>query len=136
MLDEFKKWQNLWRKELPILGADLKFSLAAINHSFIQSVGRLLTGNRKEVKKGKVDKPKVNPLDQKRREEGEEIKGEIKGAVEAWQAYYEEAPREEETEEAGRKEREVMDTAKKRRGSRLCSDRGIHQRGARSPEGK
>ena len=81
-----------------------------------------------------MDKPKVNTLDQKRREEEEEIKGEIKRAVEAWQAYYEEG--EEETEEAERKEREVMDTIKKCRGSRPCSNRDIHQKGARSPERK
>ena len=71
----------------------------------------VLTRNRKEVKKEKVDRPKVTTLDQKRREEEEEIRERIKRAVEAWQTYYEEEE-EEETEEAGRKEKEVMDTIK------------------------
>ena len=67
---------------------------------------RTLTGNRKEIKKEKVEEPKINILDQKRKEEEEEIKGKIKRAVEAWQAYYEEG--EEGTEEEERKEKEVM----------------------------
>ena len=75
---------------------------------------RTLTGNGKEIKKEKVDKPKTNVLDQKIKEEEEEIKGKIRRAVEAWQTYYEEG--EEGTEEAERKEREVMNTIKKMQG--------------------
>ena len=75
---------------------------------------RTLTGNGKEIKKERADKPKTNVLDQKRKEEEEEIKGKIRRAVEAWQTYYEEG--EEGTEEAERKEREVMNTIKKMQG--------------------
>ena len=42
-----------------------------------RSTTGVLTGNRKEVKREKMDKPKANTLDQKRREEKEEIKGQI-----------------------------------------------------------
>ena len=93
---------------------------------------RTLTGNGKEIKKEKVDKPQTNVLDQKRKEEEEEIKGKIRRAVEAWQAYYEEG--EEGTEEAERKEREVMNTIKKCRGSRSRSNRDIHQKGAQKAQ--
>ena len=44
---------------------------------------RTLTGGRKEIKKEKAEKPKKNILDQKRKEEEEETKRKIKGAVEA-----------------------------------------------------
>ena len=71
---------------------------------------RTLTGNRKEIKKEKIEKPKINILNQKIKEEEEEIKGKIKKAVEAWQTYYEEG--EEGTEEEERKEKEVMNAIK------------------------
>ena len=72
---------------------------------------RTLTGNGKEIKKEKIDKSKTDVLDQKRKEEEEEIKGKIRRAVKAWQTYYKEG--EEGTKEEEKKEREVMNTIKK-----------------------
>ena len=49
-----------------------------------KSTKRILTGGRKEIKKEKIDKPRISTADKKRKEEEEEIKEKIKRAVEAW----------------------------------------------------
>ena len=101
----------------------------------VKSTTRILTGDKKEVKKEKVVRPKVNILEQERTEEEEEIKGKIMRAVEAWQTYYEKE--EEETEELSGKERERShEHNKEYRGSRSCSNRDIHQKRAGSSERK
>lgn len=69
-----------------------------------------INGKRKRNKKERIDKPKIDVLDQKKKEEEKEIKGKIRRAVEAWQACYEGG--EEGTEEEEKKEREVMNTIK------------------------
>ena len=85
---------------------------------------RTLTGNRGKIKKEKIEKPKTNTLDQKRKEEEEEIKRKIKRVVEAWQTYYEEG--EEGTEEEERKEKRSYEHDKECRSSRPRNNRDIH----------
>ena len=101
----------------------------------VKSTTRMLTGDKKEVKKEKVVRPKVNMLEQERTEEEEEIKGKIMRAVEAWQTYYEKE--EEETEEVERKEKEAMNTIKDTEVvGHAVINRDIHQKRAGSSERK
>ena len=91
-------------------------------------------GNRKEIKKEKIEKTKINTLDQKRKKRRRGDKRKNK-AMEAWQIYCEEGEEGTEEEEE-RREKGVMNTIKKHTSSGPHNNRKIHQKKARSPKRK